>query len=204
MAVPPLRHTSISAVGEIRAGFGDPHRWDDPHELTLDQQIRLQMEDPDPAKKRQPRLPTHRIITRDQTFTPSMLTALPVLPARPAEPPPKAKPRLDEATKKKLAAAPSCIHLLSANVNQYKTAHRIQKMLSGNQTFVVTGEHMGGGVNRTRTVVSYWSDLDKPRADALAEILRSAGVASAYAELSGDGDDAPGVLQINFGSDAEK
>jgi len=77
-------------------------------------------------------------------------------------------------------------------------------MLSGNQTFVVTGEHIGGGVNRTRTVVSYWSDLDKPRADALAEILRSAGVASAYAELSGDGDDAPGVLQINFGSDAEK
>jgi hypothetical protein len=53
-------------------------------------------------------------------------------------------------------------------------------------------------------VVSYWSDLDKPRADALAEILRSAGVASAYAELSGDGDDAPGVLQINFGSDDEK
>lgn len=51
-----------------------PHRWDDPHELTLDQQIRLQMEDPDPAKKRQPRLPTHRIITRDQTFTPSILT----------------------------------------------------------------------------------------------------------------------------------
>jgi len=73
-SVPPLRHTSISAVGEIRAGFGDPHRWDDPHELTLDQQIRLQMEDPDPAKKRQPRLPTHRIITRDQTFTPSILT----------------------------------------------------------------------------------------------------------------------------------
>ena len=143
-SVPPLRHTSISAVGEIRAGFGDPHRWDDPHELTLDQQIRLQMEDPDPAKKRQPRLPTHRIITRDQTFTPSMLTALPVLPARPAEPPPKAKPRLDEATKKKLTAAPSRIHLLSANINQYKTAHRIQKMLSGNQTFVVAGEHMGG------------------------------------------------------------
>jgi hypothetical protein len=53
-------------------------------------------------------------------------------------------------------------------------------------------------------VVSYWSDLNKPRADALAEILRSAGVASAYAELSGGGDDAPGILQINFGSDAEK
>jgi hypothetical protein len=58
--------------------------------------------------------------------------------------------------------------------------------------------------HQPRTVVSYWSDLDKPRADALAEILRSAGVASAYGELSGGGDDAPGVLQINFGSDAEK
>ena len=53
-------------------------------------------------------------------------------------------------------------------------------------------------------MVSYWSDLDKPRAEALAEIVRSAGVASAYAELSGNGDDAPGVLHINFARDAEK
>ena len=60
------------------------------------------------------------------------------------------------------------------------------------------------GVYRKRTIVSYWSDLDKPRAEALAEIIRSAGVASAYAELSGDGDDDPGVLQIFFGIDAEK
>ena len=63
---------------------------------------------------------------------------------------------------------------------------------------------MGGGLSRTRTVISYRSDLDKARAEPLAEIVRSAGLTSAYAELSGDGDDAPGVLQINFDKDAEK
>ena len=83
---------------------------------------------------------------------------------------------------------------------------QLQKMI-GNQSF--RGMLRSRAVStetdhQPRTVVSYWSDLDKPRADALAEILRSAGVASAYAELSGGGDDAPGVLQINFGSDAEK
>ena len=35
-----VRQTSVSAVGEVREGFGDPNRWDDPHELTLNQQIR--------------------------------------------------------------------------------------------------------------------------------------------------------------------
>jgi hypothetical protein len=39
---------------------------------------------------------------------------------------------------------------------------------------------------------------------ATSECTPAAGVASAYAELSGGGDDAPGVLQIYFGSDAEK
>ena len=43
-----------------------------------------------------------------------------------------------------------------------------------------------------------------PRAEALAAIVRSAGVASAYAERSGDGDDDRGALQILFGRDAER
>ena len=67
---------------------------------------------------------------------------------------------------------------------------QLQKMI-GNQSF--RGMLRSRAVStetdhQPRTVVSYWSDLDKPRADALAEILRSAGVASAYGELSGGGD----------------
>jgi hypothetical protein len=199
-----VRQTSISPVGEVREGFGDPHRWDDPHELTLDQQIRLQMGDPDPAKKHQPLHPTHRIVTREQTFTPSMLTAPPVVQTPPPTPPPKPRPQLDEATKRKLAAAPSRVSILSGNINQYKTAYEIIKKLTGHATFTVVKEYMGGGLNRSRTAVIYWSYLDKPRAEALAEIVRAEGVPSAFAELSGDGEDAPGTLQINFGRDAEK
>jgi hypothetical protein len=124
--------------------------------------------------------------------------------SRPPAPPPKTKPRLDAATKKAMASAPSRVYILSGNINQYKTAYEIIKKLTGNASFVIVKEYMGGGLNRRRTVVSYWSDLDKPRAEALAEIVRSEGVASVSAELSGDGDDAPGVLQINFGRDAER
>ena len=196
------------AVGEMREGFGDPNRWDDPHELTLDQQIRAQdflgmKGDLDPAKKRQPQHPNHRIITRDQTFTPSVLTSPLVVQTRPPAQPVKTKPRLDPATKKALALFPSRVYILSGNINQYKTAYEIPNKLTGNASFVVVKEEMTGGLNRSRTVVSYWSDLDKPRAQALAEIVRSEGVSSVDAELSGDGDDAPGVLQINFGRDAE-
>ena len=133
-----------------------------------------------------------------------MLASPPVVQAQPPAPLPKPKPRLDAATKKALAAAPSRVYLLSANINQYKAANHVQKKLSGHATFTVVKEYMGGGLNRSRTVLSYWSDLDKPRAEALAEIVRSAGVASAYAEISGSGDDVSGVLQINFARDAEK
>lgn len=116
-----------------------------------------------------------------------MLTSPPVVQTQPPAPLPKPKPRLDAAANKALAAAFSRVYLLSANINQYKTANQVQKKLSGHATFTVVKEYMGGGLNRSRTVLSYWSDLDKPRAEALAEIVRSAGVASAYAEISGDG-----------------
>jgi hypothetical protein len=53
-------------------------------------------------------------------------------------------------------------------------------------------------------MVSYFSNLDQARAEALAAIVRSEGLALTYAELGGDGDDIPGVLQIFFGRDAEK
>ena len=128
----------------------------------------------------------------------------PIVASRPPAQPAKPKPQLDEATKKALALAPSRVYILSGNVNQYKTAYEIQKKLTGNASFVVVKEEMTGALNIRRTKVSYFSDLDKPRAEALAEIVRSEGVSSVYAELSGDGDDAPGVLQIFFGIDAEK
>jgi len=133
-----------------------------------------------------------------------MLTAPPLVLTRPPAPAEKAKPQLDEATKKALAAAPSRVYLLSANIKQYKTAYEVQKRLAGHARFVVVKEYMSGALNRARTVVSYRSHLDKPRAEELAQTVRSEGVPSAYAEVSGDGDDAPGVLQIFFGRDAEK
>ncbi|HZI77009.1 MAG TPA: hypothetical protein VFD73_23835, partial [Gemmatimonadales bacterium] len=56
----------------------------------------------------------------------------------------------------------------------------------------------------SRTSVNYKSDLDKPRAEALAEIVRAEGVATARVERSGDGDGDPGTVQIFFGRDAEE
>jgi hypothetical protein len=78
------------------------------------------------------------------------------------------------------------------------------KKLVGNPSFGEVKESMSGGLTRSRTTVVYFSDLDKPRAEALAEIVRAQGVLSARAERSGGGDDAPGSLQIMFGSDAER
>ena len=82
-------------------------------------------------------------------------------------------------------------------------AEKVMKKLAGNPLFGEVREAMGA-IGRSRTTVFYWSDLDKARAEALAEIVRSEGVSTARAELSGDGSDAPGHLQINFGRDAEK
>jgi hypothetical protein len=87
-AMKPLRapvagevpQTSMSPVGGVQKGFGNPNRTDDPHDLTLGQQIRAQMGDPDPAGKHQPKHPGHRIITRDQTFAASGSTSTPAQP----------------------------------------------------------------------------------------------------------------------------
>ena len=116
----------------------------------------------------------------------------------------KPKPVLDEATKKAMAAAPSRVWVLSGNINQYKTAYEVMKKLAGNPSFGEVKEEMSGGLTRSRTTVVYFSDLDKPRAEALAEIVRAQGVLSARAERSGGGDDDPGSVQIMFGSDAER
>jgi hypothetical protein len=115
----------------------------------------------------------------------------------------KTKVRLDPATEKVLALAPSRVYLLSANIQQYKKAFQIEKKLSSNASFVVVKDDIGGGFSRSRTLVSYFSNLDQARAEILATIVRSEGLASAYAERSGEGDDVPGVLQISFGRDAE-
>jgi hypothetical protein len=121
----------------------------------------------------------------------------------PAMQPVNPKPKLDPAAKKALASVPARVYVLTENIVQYRMAAEVIKKLADNPLFGEVKESMSG-IGRTRTIVSYWSDLDKPRAEALAEIVRSEGLASAYAELSGDGDDAPGVLQISFGRDAEK
>ncbi len=71
-----------------------------------------------------------------------MLTEPPVVQTRPPAPAPKPRPQLDEATKRKLAAAPSRVYLLSGNINQYKTAYEIIKKLTGHATFTVVKEYM--------------------------------------------------------------
>jgi tRNA(Arg) A34 adenosine deaminase TadA len=128
----------------------------------------------------------------------------PVVPRHQPAQPEKPKPRLDPAARKALAAAPARVYVESENVIQYKTAYEVIKALAGNPLFGDVKEDMGGGLGRTRTIISYRSDLDKAKAEALAEIVRSKGVPTASAELSGSGDDDPGVLTIWFGRDAEK
>jgi hypothetical protein len=86
---------------------------------------------------------------------------------------------------------------------QYKKANEIEKKLAYSASFIVIKTEMWGG-SRSRTFVSYFDALDKPRAESLAEILRSNGLPEAFAEVSGDGDDTPGHLQVTFGRDAEK
>jgi hypothetical protein len=196
---PPAYH----AVGEVDEKYGNPRRWEDPHDYTLDQQIRHQMGDSDPLGKEKPNHPTHRVIKRSTTFTPQLVEAIANLKNNPpaaAQPP---KPKVDEETARKLAAAPSRVGLLTENVVQYKTAVRVREKLKGNAIFHVSNEEMGGG-GRTLTRVVYWSKYDKPRAEQLADLLRAEGLSAARADASGDGSDTPGYLQINFGHDAEK
>ena len=191
------------AGAEIPDKYANPHRWDDPHEYTLDQQIRLQMGDPDPTGKDKPLHPTHRVVRRSQTVSPAMVDAVETAKKNPQAPPPKPKPKMDEATARKLAAAPTRVYLLPENIVQSKAAAQIREKLKANPIFQVTGEAMGGG-GRTLTRVIYWSEYDKPRAEKLAELLRAEGLPAARADSGGDSGDAPGYVQINFGRDAEK
>ena len=126
------------------------------------------------------------------------------VPSRRAAQPEKPKPRLSEAARKALAAAPARVYVESENINQYKTAAEVIKALAGNPLFGEIKDDMGGGLGRKRTLISYRNDLDKTKAEALAELVRWKGVPTARAELSGNGDDDPGVLTIWFGKDAEK
>jgi hypothetical protein len=128
---------------------------------------------------------------------------IPVAPRRAPAQPAKPKPKLDPEARKALASAPSKVYLLDADIQQYKTAVEVEKKLTGNQLFGEVKEMMGGP-SRSRTIVVYFADLDKPRAEALAEIVRSVGVPTATTELSGNGDGDPGSLEIFFGRDAEK
>jgi Domain of unknown function (DUF4157) len=128
----------------------------------------------------------------------------PVVPRHQPAQPEKPKPRLDPAARKALAAAPARVYVESENAIQYKTAYEVIKALASNPLFGEVKEDIGGGLGRTRTIISYRSDLDKAKAEALAEIVRSKGVPTASAELSGSGDDDPGVLTIWFSRDAEK
>lgn len=110
---------------------------------------------------------------------------------------------MDEATAKKLAAAPTQVYLLTENVVQYKLAAQLRDKLGANPDFQVSGEAMAGG-GHTLTRVIYWSEYDKPRAEQLAGFLRANGLPQARADSGGDPNKDPGHVQINFGRDAEK
>jgi hypothetical protein len=133
----------------------------------------------------------------------SAILPAPPVPRRQAAPP-KPRPPLDENVKRALATAPATVYVHSENIVQYRTAAEVMKKLSGNWMFGEVKESMGGGMGRSRTIVSYRSTLDQAKAEALAEIVRAAGVPTARAEVSGKGDGDPGVLTIWFGRDAEK
>jgi hypothetical protein len=191
------------AVGDVDEKYGNPHRWDDPHEYTLDQQIRVQMGDPDPTGKDKPKHPTHQVMKRSQTFTPQTVDALQTVKEHPPAAAPPPEPKLDEETARKLAEAPTRVALLTANVVQYKLAVKIRDKLNDSPIFRVTNEAMGGSSAATLTRVVYWSDYDKPRAEKLAELLRAEVLPAAKPSSGGSGK-TPGYLQIDFGSDAEK
>ena len=194
------------SLGEVDDKYGPPRRWDDPHEYRLNDQIRVQMGDPDPKGLDKPKHPTHRVMKRSQTFTPAIVDVLESAKNNPRAPAPQPRPKakMDEETAKKLAAAPSRVYLNTENVVQYKVAAQVREKLKANPIFHVTGESMGGGGGRSLTRVIYWSEYDKPRAEKLAELLRAEGLPAARADSGGDSSSDPGYLQINFGRDAEK
>jgi hypothetical protein len=135
-----------------------------------------------------------------------VVDAFPLVPAVPRyqpAPPQKPKPRLDFAAKRELAARPALVYVVSGNVIQHRTAAEVIKKLSGNPLFGDVKTEMVS-LGRKRTIVSYPSELDQQKAEALAEIVRAAGVSGVRAEINGSGDGDPGVLTIWFGSDAER
>jgi hypothetical protein len=192
------------ALGDVPDEYNNPRRWDDPHEDTLNQQIRRQMGDPDPRGRDTPKHPTHKVVKQSYTFTPAIADALDAAKNTPpaATPPPNPKPKVDEETARKLAAAPSRVYLLTENIVQSKAAAQVREKLKVNPIFQITGEAMGGGGSPLTRVI-YWTEYDRPRAEKLAELLRAEGLAAARADSGGDPSHPPGYLQINFGRDAE-
>jgi hypothetical protein len=142
-------------------------------------------------------------VKRSQTFTRATIDALEKVKNHAASTAPPPRPKLDAETARKLAAAPTRVALLTGNVVQSKAAARVTEQLRDNPTFRVTGETMGA-TSSALTRVIYWSEYDKPRADALAELLRGAGLPQASAQPGGDPNSDPGSVQINFGRDAEQ
>jgi hypothetical protein len=199
---PPAFH----AVGEIPDQYASPRREDDPHEFTLDQQIREQMGDPDPTGRDKPVHPTHRVMKRSQTITPKTVLGLQAAKdnQQAAALPPKPQPAVDEASARKLAEAPTRVELLTENIAQYRTAVQVRERLNADPVFRVGGEAMGGGGGSTLTRVIYWSEYDRPRAEKLAELLRAQGLPAARADSGGGSSQTPGYIQINFGRDAER
>jgi hypothetical protein len=190
-------------VGDPDAKYGNPNRWNDPREYNLDQQIRVQMGDPDPKGLDKPKHPTHMVMKRSQTLMPQVIDALETVKntPQPAAPPPE--PKLDEETAKRLAAEPNRVYLLAANTVQYKFLAQFREKLKGNPIFRYTDDGLGGSSAQSITHVVYWSEYDKPRAEKLAELLRAEGVPTARAMTGGSGK-KPGYLQVEFGRDAEK
>jgi uncharacterized protein DUF4157 len=150
--------------------------------------------------------PDHHCEYMKQTLYPeeSPFPLSPIEPRRRAAQPEKPKPPTDPATRKVLALLPARVYVESANIIQAKVADEVVKALAGNPLFGEVKSDLGGGLGNKYTRVSYRNPLDKAKAEALAAIIRTKGVPTATAELSGNGDDDPGVLTIWFGSDAEK
>lgn len=130
-----------------------------------------------------------------ESIAPLAANHLPPQPMTPQAP-------LNTEAQKALAKAPSRVYMMTGNIFQYETAVGIQKKLADNPSFGEVKQYTAS-MYGSRTIVSYVSYLDKPRAEALAEFLRSEGVHSAHVQQSGIGYDNPGVLQIFFSRDAE-
>lgn len=124
-------------------------------------------------------------------------------PARPKPAPPVVKVKRDPSKDTEKAAAATPVYLWSANIKQAVMADAIAKRLAGNKLFTEVKQEIGGGFHYKRSRLSYFNPLDKPKADALAEAARAAGL-TIVPELSGDGDHDPGSVQIMFGEDAER